>query len=127
MTERLSGSGAYSEAVAVDGPGRWIHVAGQLGVDLRADGPAPDDLGAQAAVALDALERTLQRMGAELGDVVRTTVYVTRFDDWDAFAAVRRERFGDSLPASTAVQVAGLLGGALIEIDAVAFVPQKLI
>jgi enamine deaminase RidA (YjgF/YER057c/UK114 family) len=38
---------------------------------------------------------------------------------------VRGERFGANLPASAAVQVAGLLQGALIEIDAVALIPDR--
>jgi len=37
---------------------------------------------------------------------------------------VRGERFGTNLPASVAVQVAGVLNGALIEINAVAFIPD---
>ena len=40
------------------------------------------------------------------------------------YSRVRGERFGKNLPASAAVQVAGLLQGALIEIDAVAFIPE---
>ena len=39
------------------------------------------------------------------------------------YARVRRERFGDALPASAAVRVAGLLEGALVEVEAIAFVP----
>jgi 2-iminobutanoate/2-iminopropanoate deaminase len=56
--------------------------------------------------------------------VVRITVYLTGLDDYAEFSRVRAERFGDSLPASAAVQVAGLLLGALVEIEAVAFVAE---
>ena len=45
-------------------------------------------------------------------------------DEYGDYNRVRGERFGANLPASAAVQVAGLLRGALIEIDAVAFIPD---
>jgi enamine deaminase RidA (YjgF/YER057c/UK114 family) len=47
-----------------------------------------------------------------------------QIEEYAEYARVRGERFGANLPASAAVQVAGLLQGALIEIDAVAFIPD---
>jgi 2-iminobutanoate/2-iminopropanoate deaminase len=113
---------SYSDVVAVDGPGRWIHVSGQVGMD--ADKKVEGDLAAQTHATLDHIERVLGKVGASLGDVVKITVYLTSLDDYASFSEVRAERFGDTLPASAAVQVAGLLLGAEIEIDAVAFVPE---
>jgi enamine deaminase RidA (YjgF/YER057c/UK114 family) len=49
---------------------------------------------------------------------------VTSLEEYGDYATARSERFGDKLPASATVQVAGLLVGAHIEIDAVAFVPD---
>jgi 2-iminobutanoate/2-iminopropanoate deaminase len=112
---------SFADAVAVEGPGRWIHVSGQVGMD--ADGKVEGDLAAQSHRTIDHVERALAEAGAALSDVVRIVVYLTSLDDYGAFSAVRSERFGDSLPASAAVQVAGLLLGAAIEIEAVAFVP----
>ena len=42
-----------------------------------------------------------------------------------AYGRVRGERFPGHLPASTAVGVAGLIGGALVEIDAIAFIAGR--
>jgi enamine deaminase RidA (YjgF/YER057c/UK114 family) len=53
---------------------------------------------------------------------VRITAFMTSLDAYGEYAEVRSEVFGDTLPASATVQVAGLLVGAQIEIDAVAFV-----
>jgi len=111
---------SYSDAVAVDGPGRWIQVAGQVGMD--ADGKVEGDLAAQTHATLDNIEKVLAKVGADLTDVVKIVVYLTSLDDYASFSAVRAERFGDVLPASAAVQVAGLLLGAEIEIEALAFV-----
>jgi enamine deaminase RidA (YjgF/YER057c/UK114 family) len=119
-----AGFAKYSEGVSVNGPGRWIYVAGQvaLGEDNKL---VEGDLASQTELTLDHIERVLRRADAELSDVVSITVYVTSFDDYAAFSEVRARRFGeDTLPTSAVVQVAGLMLGAAIEIDAVAFVPE---
>jgi 2-iminobutanoate/2-iminopropanoate deaminase len=113
---------SFSDAVTVAGPGRWIHVAGQVALD--AEGKVSGDLAGQTNVTLDHIERILNGVGADLSHVVRITVYLTGLDDYAEFSRVRAERFGDSLPASAAVQVAGLLLVALVEIEAVAFVAE---
>jgi len=66
----------------------------------------------------------LRAVGGSLEHVVRITAWLTSLDEYGEYNRVRGERFGASLPASAAVQVAGLLRGALIEIDAVAFIPD---
>lgn len=63
--------------------------------------------------------------GGSLADIVRIRAYLTSLDDYASFSRVRRERFPDGLPASTAVVVAALLQDALIEIDADAFAPER--
>jgi len=122
--ERYEASFAkYSEGVAVSGPGRWIHVAGQvaLGEDMKL---MEGDLSFQTEKTFDHIERVLRRANAELTDVIKINVYVTSFEDYAAFSEVRARRFGDSPPASAVVMAAGLMLGAAIEIDAVAFVPD---
>jgi 2-iminobutanoate/2-iminopropanoate deaminase len=122
--ERIPGpaTASYSDAVAVDAPGgRWIFVSGQLPLDENATIDSTD-LGEQTDTCLDHVERILASQGARLADVIRITAYLTSLDDYAAYTTRRKQRFGDALPASATVQVAGLLGGALIEIDAIAFV-----
>lgn len=113
---------SYSDVVAVSGPGRWVIVSGQVGMD--ADHKVEGDLRAQTHSTFDHIERNLAKVGAGMSDVVKITVYLTSLDEYAEFSAVRSERFGDSLPASAAVQVAGLLLGAEIEIEALAFVAE---
>lgn len=115
--ERIPGpdGASFSAAVTAAGPGRFVHVSGQL---------APGgDLAEQAAGCFDRIEAVLAEAGATLRDVVSIRAYLTSLDSYADYARVRRERFGDALPASAAVQVAGLLEGGLVEIEAVAFVP----
>ena len=96
-------------------------LSGQL-VGGLGDDSVPSRLSEQADGCFDRIEQVLAAHGATLADVVRITAYLTSLDDFPEFTEARARRFGEDLPASTAVQVAGLLGGALIEIDAVAFI-----
>jgi 2-iminobutanoate/2-iminopropanoate deaminase len=122
--ERLTTNPAsgFSDAVTAVGPGRLIHVSGSVG--FGADGTVvAGGMGAEARATFDNIERTLQQAGASMSDVVKINAFVTSLDDYSDYALARAERFGEQLPASATVQVAGLLVGAHIEIDAVAFVP----
>lgn len=84
-----------------------------------------DDAAAQAHFAIDKIEGALQSLGAELGDVVRTRVYVRDLSDWEAVARVHGARLGAASPANTLVQ-AGLAGDGLrVEIEADAVVHPK--
>jgi 2-iminobutanoate/2-iminopropanoate deaminase len=123
VTRHPSTFASYSESVVIDGPGRWIYVAGQVGMDDA--GNVEGDLTQQSHATLDRIARALEPAGASLAHVVKLTVSVTDLADYAQFSAVRAERFGETLPASSAVQVADLLLGAAIEIDAVAFVPER--
>jgi 2-iminobutanoate/2-iminopropanoate deaminase len=114
--------GSYSDAVSVSGAGRWIHVSGQ--VAFGPDGTVSGDMYEQANGCFDHIERALAAIGAGLEHVVRITTFVTTLDDYAGFGRARSERFPGAPPASATVQVAGLLVGAAIEIDAIAFVPD---
>jgi len=114
--ERIPGpdGASFSAAVSAEGPGRFIHVSGQLAPGV--------DLAEQTAGCFDRIEAILAQAGATLRDVVSIRAYLTSLDSYADYARVRRDRFGEDLPASAAVQVAGLLEGALVEVEAVAFV-----
>lgn len=124
MIEYITGGeeASFSLAAVVTGPGRWVHVAGQVG--FGDDGVVVGGgVAAEADTTFDHIERILGRVGGDLTHVVRMGVSLTSLDEYAEFARIRKQRFPNGLPASTAVQVAGLLVGASIEIDAVAFVP----
>jgi enamine deaminase RidA (YjgF/YER057c/UK114 family) len=116
--ERVPGAGSasFSKAVLVSGPGRTVYVSGHISPN--------GSMAEQATGCIDQIETALRAVGGSLEHVVRITAWLTRLDEYDEYNRVRGERFGANLPASAAVQVAGLLRGALIEIDAVAFIPD---
>lgn len=94
-------------------------VSGQVGL---ADGALVDGLAAQLRQALANLRGLLEGEGASLADVVKTTVFLTSMDDYAEMNRVYTEVFGDHRPARSAVSVAGLPLGALIEVEAWAWV-----
>ncbi|MEX2531922.1 MAG: RidA family protein [Gemmatimonadota bacterium] len=55
------------------------------------------------------VQEALESLGASLEDVIRTRVYITRLEDWEAIGSAHGEIFGDIPPASTILQVQGLL------------------
>jgi 2-iminobutanoate/2-iminopropanoate deaminase len=123
--ERLATNPAvgFSDAVSTSGPGRTIHVAGTVG--FGDDGKVvPGGMEAETRATFANIERTLRASGADMSNVVKINAFVTSLDSYSEFAKVREEVFAGHLPASATVQVAGLLVGAQIEIDAVAFVPE---
>ena len=101
--------------------GEWLVTSGQIGIH---DGKLVDSgLKGQLRQALANLRELLQGEGAGLADVVKTTVFLTHISDYAAMNDVYSEVFGDHRPARSAVAVAGLPLGALVEIEAWAHRP----
>ncbi len=123
MRQKISGSSpfepiiGYSRAVRV---GNAVHLSGTGPVgadDLNAEGQTRRVF----AIAADALAKA----GASLGDVVRTRMYLTEVEDWEAVGRVHGEFFSRVRPAATMVVVAKLLNPAWrIEIEMDAVIPE---
>jgi len=117
--------GTYSQAVRVEtGDAVWIHVSGQIAIDLEGNLVGPGDLRAQTRQVFENLRAILEAHGATFADVVKIGTYLTTLDDLAGMREVRSEYLTAEPPASTAVQVVALVvPDALIEIDLVAVVP----
>jgi enamine deaminase RidA (YjgF/YER057c/UK114 family) len=103
-------------------PGTMIFISGEGGT--APDGTMPPDFAGQARNTFENLKRCLQLAGATFDDVVKINYYVT---DIANTAELRRVRSGylnmERPPAATLVQT-GLSKGLLVEIEAVAMIPQ---
>ena len=117
--------GTYSQAVRVEtGDAVWIHVSGQIAIDLEGNLVGPGDVRAQTRQVFENLKAILAANGATFADVVKIGTYLTTLEDLAGMREVRSEYLTDEPPASTAVQVVALVvPDALIEIDLVAVVP----
>jgi enamine deaminase RidA (YjgF/YER057c/UK114 family) len=105
----------FSRAVRV---GANVFVAGTAPVMPGGAEPPPDAHG-QAVRCLEIIETALTEAGANLRDVVRTTVYLTSVDAYEGVARAHGEVFGAIRPASTMIVVAALLDPRwLVEISA---------
>ncbi len=99
--------------------GDRIFIAGTAPIAPDGTPFAPGDPTAQTQRCLDIIQEALQSLGASLNDVVRTRLYLTRRDDWQAVAQVHGQVFADIRPACTLLVVAGLLDPQwLVEIEA---------
>lgn len=107
--------GPYSAGIAA---GNLAFLSGQLGLD-PSTGELADGVVAQAEQALKNIEALLTAAGATFGNVVKTTVFLANIADFDAVNEVYAARFTEPYPARSAVQVAALPKGALVEIECI--------
>ena len=117
----------FANGMAVDGPGRLVVLAGQIGSNEGGTVVA-DDLAGQCRQVFRNIVRLLQEAGAGPEHVLKLTWFVTRRDEYNAqgreIGAAYRETFGKHFPAMALVQVVALVESrAKVEIEATAFVP----
>jgi enamine deaminase RidA (YjgF/YER057c/UK114 family) len=112
----------YSRAVRV---GDVVRVSGTTATDDDGEIVGKDDPYTQTRRTLENIEGALAEAGAALEDVVRTRMYVTDADDWEAVGRAHGEYFGEVRPATTLVEVSRLIDPAmLVEIEAEAVVSE---
>ncbi len=120
MRQNIPGTSPYepvigfSRAVRV-GETVYVSGTGPVGADLA-------DAATQTRHILEIIRGSLEKAGARLEDVVRTRMYLTNADDWEAVGRAHGEFFGEIRPAATMVVVAKLLDPTWrveIEADAV--------
>lgn len=97
--------------------GDWLVVSGQIGIQ---DGSlVSGGVAGELRQAIANLEALLAGEGAALTDVVKTTVFLRHLgSDYDQVNEVYVDCFGDHRPARSAIGVAELPRGALVEIEA---------
>ena len=107
----------YSQAIKANG---FVFVSGQLGLKPDHAEMVGDSVEEQTRQVLDNMEAILTEAGSGLDRIVKTTVFLASLDDFQGMNAVYAERVGETPPARSTIEVAGLPSGALVEIEAVA-------
>lgn len=113
----------YARAVRL---GQFVYVSGTTATNAKGELVSVGDAYGQTIQILTNIEAALRRAGARLEDVVRTRIYVTNIDDWEAIGRAHGEFFRDIRPASTMVEVRRLVSAEmLVEIDADAVIARS--
>ncbi len=112
-------NGTYSHGVLLHRPENLLFISGQVAIDQA--GVIPDSLEAQAELVWNNLHAILKEAGMSMANVVKLMSFLTRADDFAAFARIRARHLGAHRPASTLLVVSALAHPKfLVEVEAIA-------
>lgn len=114
--------GPYSAGVTT---GHLVFTAGQLGMNPDTGELVEGGIQAQTRQALNNLKAVLEAAGSDLSLVIKTTVLLKDINEFGLMNEVYGTFFTENFPARSAFQVAALPKGGLVEIEAVALLPNK--
>jgi len=114
--------GPYSQAVRV---GNLIFASGQIPIDPATGEFVAGGIAEQTEQVMRNLRAVFEAAGAELSQVIKTTVFLADMDDFTAMNEVYGRFFSENSPARATVQAAGLPRDARVEIEAIAVVEDN--
>ena len=114
--------GPYSQGIVVDG--KFVYTAGQVAIDPATNQLVQGDIKVQTRQVLKNVEAILNAAGTSMNSVVKTTVFLTDFNDFAAMNEVYAEFFSGSAPARSTVEVSRLPRDMKVEIEAVAVIEK---
>ena len=109
----------YSQAIKANG---FVFVSGQLSLRPGDKELSAGDIGSQTEQVFANLRASLEAAGTSLDNLVKTTVFLQRLEDFAGMNEVYSKHVGERPPARSTVEVAKLPSGALVEIEAIALV-----
>jgi 2-iminobutanoate/2-iminopropanoate deaminase len=105
--------GPYSQAVHFD---NLVYTSGQIGIDPET-GNLSGTINGQTIQVMENLQGILGASGLDFSDVIVTRIYLANMSDYSTVNEVYAQYMGNSSPARSTVQVAGLPRGAMVEIE----------
>lgn len=109
--------GPYSQAVVAGG---FVFASGQIALDPKTGEMVGDTVEAQTEQIFSNVQALLQAAGSDLEHVIKTTCFLASIEEFAAFNEVYGRYFKTHLPARSALGVAGLPKGALVEVEVIA-------
>lgn len=113
--------GPYSQAIQI---GNLVYTSGQIPIDPTTGKFAEGGIKEQTRQSLLNVKAILEEAGLMMKNVVKTTIFIADMNDFADMNAIYAEFFSEPYPARSAVAVKTLPKGALVEIEAVAALPQ---
>jgi 2-iminobutanoate/2-iminopropanoate deaminase len=108
--------GPYSQAVCVGG---LVFLSGQLALDPATGALVEGGIREQTEQAFRNIEAILAKADLTVDNVIKTTVFLADINDFAAMNEVYARHFSGDYPARSAVQVAALPKGGLVEIECI--------
>ncbi len=117
VTDKAPGAiGPYSQGIKI---GDFYYFSGQLPIDPKTN-MMPEGIKEQTKQSLENVKGLLESVGLDLSHVVKTTVFLDNMDDFADMNEVYATYFKEPYPARSAVEVARVPKGALVEIEVIA-------
>lgn len=112
--------GPYSQAIVA---GNTVYVSGQLGLDPATGEFAGDTAAEQAVQIFKNINAILEEAGSDMDHIVKTTCFMKNMEDFGSVNEVYGQFLAEgSYPARSAVEVAALPKGGLVEIETIAII-----
>jgi len=111
--------GPYNQAIRA---GNMIFTAGQIAIDPKTNQIIETSIEGQTKQVILNLKAVLQKAGANLKNVVKTTVFLKDMNEFSAMNKVYSEFFTEDSPARSAVEVARLPKDVKVEIEVIAVI-----
>jgi len=110
--------GPYSQAIKA---GDFLFVSGQIAINPKTGEFEERDIASQTKTVLENVKNILIEANFTFKDVVKTTIYLKRIEDFSIVNEIYKEYTEKPYPARATVEVSNLPKGALIEIDVIAY------
>lgn len=110
--------GPYAQANII---GNLVITSGQIPIDPATGDLVESDIETQTRQVFANLKAVLEEAGSGLDKIVKTTCFMDNMNDFAKMNEVYAEYFSGEYPSRSAVEVAELPKGALIEIEAIAY------
>jgi 2-iminobutanoate/2-iminopropanoate deaminase len=108
----------FSQVVLDD---NYAFLSGLVAADLPEGEAELGDITVETKAVLSAIDRILEEVGLDMGQIVRVDVHLVSLDDFDAMDTAYGEFFEKGkYPARTTTESRRLFGGSLVEITCMA-------
>lgn len=112
----------FSDAVRV---GNMLYLSGQIGNVPGEFELVQGGLEAEARQTMENIKRVLEANGSSLEHAVKFTIFIDDIAKWSDFNEVYVQYFDGNLPARSAFGAEGLALGAQVEVECIAYIPDK--